>query len=379
MFEYFPGNYSVSQSILIALIGGANISEIDEACSPLKELSDHGDEHAQEAWHESWKTLGKRSEGLAARDEESGRYLSAGRKYLSAANYYIIAERHVSNRDPRKLETYTRGLEAFKKGIQLGGEPVEFVEIPFKDASLPALYIPPFGEGPAPCMIHFDGSDTLKESIYLAHRQEFRRRGIALLIVDHPGVGEALRLRNIHLEPESEFPAAACVDYLESRSDIDSDRIGIMALSLGGYWAPRAAAFEKRLKCCVAWGACWEFETFVRETAARSGLSFQFGWSSGKDTVEEALEVAKKLTLEGIADKIICPLLVLHGENDRLLPLWHAEKTIEKAVNSPGRELKVFTHAEGGSEHCQVDNNAMGVEYMADWVAEKLGGNPKGV
>ena len=213
--------------------------------------------------------------------------------------------------------------------------------------------------------------------------QEFRRRGIALLIVDHPGVGEALRLRNLYSGPESEVPAAACVDYLESRNDVDADRIGIMALSLGGYYAPRAAAFEKRLKCCVAWGPCWEFESVATKVATDKAKSmtvgaFQLMFIFGKDTLEEAVDVARKMTLEGGADKITCPLLVVHGENDLLLPLWHAEKTVEAAVNSPKRELKVFTKAEGGVEHCQADNNSLAVEYMSDWVAETLGGKPKG-
>ena len=72
-------------------------------------------------------------------------------------------------------------------------------------------------------------------------------------------------------------------------------------------------------------------------------------------------------------------MLVVHGENDRQIPLRHAEKTIEAAVNSPRRELKVFTVAEGGAEHCQADNIAMFIDYATDWVAEILGGNPKGV
>jgi fermentation-respiration switch protein FrsA (DUF1100 family) len=102
-------------------------------------------------------------------------------------------------------------------------------------------------------------------------------------------------------------------------------------------------------------------------------------WVFGKNTVEEAIAAANQLTLEGVADKITCPLLIVHGENDRQVPLWRAEKTIEAAVNSPGRKLKVFTLEEGGAEHCQADNYSMAVDYMADWVAEILGGNSKGM
>jgi dipeptidyl aminopeptidase/acylaminoacyl peptidase len=85
------------------------------------------------------------------------------------------------------------------------------------------------------------------------------------------------------------------------------------------------------------------------------------------------------MTLEGIADKLTCPFLVVHGEHDQLSAVSNAYKVIEAAVNSPVRKLKIFTEEEGGAEHCQVDNITMGVDYMADWVAETLGGNTKGL
>ena len=383
MFNYFPDNHAWSFTVLIALLAGGDISEVDDACRSLKELANSGDEAAQEAWHESWKRLGNRLEGLAVRDEEAGHYLSAGRKYLSASNYYTIAERQISHQNPKKMETYKQALKTFRKGIELGREPVEFVEVPYKETSLPALFIPALGDDPAPCMIHFDGGDVVKETYYLGERDVFRRRGVSQLIVDHPGVGEALRLRNLYSGPDTEVPAGACVDYLEGRPDVDPDRIGIMAPSLGGYYAPRAAAFEKRLKCCVAWGAAWDFGPVASRIASDKGQkdatgAFQLMFIFGKDTLEEAVEVAKKLTLEGVVDKITCPLLVTHGENDRLAPVWFAEKTIDGAVNSPKRELKIFKSDEGGVEHCQADNNELGVEYIADWVAETLGAFPKG-
>jgi dipeptidyl aminopeptidase/acylaminoacyl peptidase len=72
-------------------------------------------------------------------------------------------------------------------------------------------------------------------------------------------------------------------------------------------------------------------------------------------------------------DKITCPLLVIHGENDRQVPLWHAERTIEAAVNSRERELKVCRLADGAAEHCGAHNGPLIVDYMTDWVADKLG------
>ncbi len=386
MFEYFRENYVWNLATMSAMNGGGAIGEIDEACRSLKEASVRNDVFAQQAWYESWKRVAERVEALALAHEEAGQFLSAGRKYLRASIYYIASERMLSHRDPRKVQTYRQGLAAFKKGLQFRKEPVEWVEVPFQEKSLPALFSKAPVQGPAPCLVHLDGFDIMKEVIYLRAAEEFRRRGISLLIVDHPGVGEALRLRNMPGGPDTEVPAAACVDYLETRADVDAKRIGIGGISLGGYYAPRAAAFEKRFKCCFAWGAIWDFgEIISKILTGRGGEPSVPGsadhtmWVFGKNTIEEAVAVAKRLTLEGVADKITCPLLIVHGENDRQIPLWHAEKTMTAAVNSPARKLKVFTLAEGGAEHCQADNSSFAVDYIADWVANILGGNPKGV
>jgi dienelactone hydrolase len=380
MFEYFPDNHAWSFTVLLALLSGGDINEIDDACRPLKSLSFRDDEAVRENWHDNWKKLGERLESMAARDERENHLLSAGRKYLSAANYYVVAERHVNHLDPRKLQTYHRVLDNFAKGIKLRQDAVELVEVPYRGSSLPALFIPAARPGPSPCLIHFGGGDSLKETLYFSIGQELRRRGLALLIVDNPGVGGAVRLRGFYSGPDTELPAAACVDYLETRPDVDPQRIGIVGLSLGGYYAPRAAAFEKRLKCCIARGASWEFGPLAEKVAGGNAKSmtvgaFQLMFIFGKETLDQAVAVAHKMTLEGVADKITCPLLVLHAENDRLSPFWHAEKLINSAVNSPLRKLKVFTGAEGGVEHCQADNNSLGVEYFADWAADVLGAN----
>jgi len=389
MFEYFPNNYTWSLAVMSALNRGGQISEIDEACRPLKEVAGvkalHGDQTQQRAWFESWMKVAERVERLGRDDEVAKHPLSAGRKYLRAGLYYLLAERMPSHKDPRRLDAYKRGIDIFGRGLLLRREPVEFVEVPYGAHKLPAIFSKAPVAGRAPCVVHFDGLDVTKEIIYAAVADEFRRRGVSLLIVDHPGVGAALRLLGLPSGPDTEKPAAASVDYLETRSDVDPKRIGIMALSLGGYYAPRAAAFEKRFKCAVAWGAIFDYGKCVsdriggRGEPSVPGYAEHVNWVFGCDTIEDTLKVVKQMTLEGVADKITCPLLIVHGENDRQVPLWHAERTFEAAVNSPGRELKICRLADGGAEHCGADNGPLVVDYMADWVAEKLGGNCAGV
>ena len=109
----------------------------------------------------------------------------------------------------------------------------------------------PRSNRPFPCIIHFNGFDWIKEFNYLLLAEEYARHGIASLFCDQPGSGGALRIQKLAAQIESEKSAAACVDYLERRTEVDRARIGIQGVSLGGYYAPRAAAFEKRLAGCV--------------------------------------------------------------------------------------------------------------------------------
>jgi len=383
MFEYFPTNYVWNLATNMALGAGGAIGEMDEILRSLREAGVRNDDAAQEEWFQGWNRLAHRVAEQGRADERAGHLFSAGRKLLRATLYFQNAERMAHPKDPRKAVAYRHMLECFKAGATFRGEPFQWVEIPYQGQSMPALYVPVEGGGRAPCMIHFDGLDVMKEWIYLTGvAGELRRRGIATLIVDHPGVGEGLRLRGLHGTPEIERAAAASVDWLERRPEIDAGRVGLMALSLGGYYAPRAAAFEKRLKCAIAWGGMWDWHKTVvarlnpSSTTQRSVSHFpdHLQWVFGKSSLDEVLAVTRQFTHEETAARITCPLLVVHGENDRQIPLVDAERLVNAAVNSPQRELKVFGIHETGAEHCQADNGSLAVDYMTDWAARVLGG-----
>ena len=166
---------------------------------------------------------------------------------------------------------------------------------------------------------------------------------------------------------------------LEKRPDVDARRVGVIAMSLGGYYAPRAAAFETRLAACVAWGARWDnagsHGRILRDpNAARSVTNWleHALWYYGAGTADEAYEKIAKMTLEGIAGRIKCPLLVVHGANDRQVPFEQAERTVREATASPRAELRVFTAEEGSAEHVGGDLFSPTIDYIADWVAEVL-------
>jgi dipeptidyl aminopeptidase/acylaminoacyl peptidase len=150
-----------------------------------------------------------------------------------------------------------------------------------------------------------------------------------------------------------------------------------MGYSFGGYHAPRICAFDKRYAAGVAFGAMhWSVYDFVTghgvaDPTRASSSTFQFRWVVGAPDNATALEWAKKFTLEGVADKVQCPFLVLHGENDRVVPVSAAHQ-LYAAIGSRKKEIRIFTAEEGGAEHCQVDHRQLGVDFIGDWLTKNM-------
>ena len=313
MFELFPDNYVWNLSLNIALSSGGQLNEVLDACRPIVAQATSGDAGTA-AYLEAWVGLGDRIVELAEQDLAEGHPLSAATKFVRASVYYITGERMQRVGFGPRIDAYRNALDAFGRFIEHGGEPVQRVEIPFEGSSFPALLFVAPGTSPGPLVIQFNGLDSTKEQMWTAPlRHELSRRGVSLLMVDHPGSGEALRLRGMTAVPESERWASACVDFLETRADVDMGRIGILGWSLGGFYAPRAAAFEKRLALCVAWGANYDWGQLQRRRAEREGEHpvphywEHVQWVWGKSSFEEFMDFVPRVSIEGVMDKVTVP------------------------------------------------------------------------
>lgn len=384
MFKYFPTNYVWNLSVDLAIEMGARIGEIEAMCAPLQEAAKQPDAAASLAFRQSWERMADQLCALAAEDEARGRLISAGDKLGRAATYLITAERLQGHGAPGRDALYRRFLDTFARGIRLAGENCERVEIPYGDAPIAGLYVRAEGVpagARAPLLVQVNGLDSTKEMKYRVGLPRWlAQRGVASLVIDQPGSGEALRLHGLTALVESERWAAPVVDWLQTRPDVDPRRIGLEGVSLGGYFCPRAVAFEPRFACGVVWGANHDWRDVQHKRLAREG-SFpvphyweHVRWVWGAQDQDEFLRIAERVHLDGVVEKIRVPFLVTHGEKDSQIPLHWAQRTFDQLVNSPQRELKVFTEREGGAQHSSFDNSANAGAYIADWVAETLGG-----
>jgi dipeptidyl aminopeptidase/acylaminoacyl peptidase len=309
---------------------------------------------------------------------------TSGAQYLQRASaYYHVGERFLQPKDNEGLHAYMRGVNCLRDAAKYMKRPrMEHVEIPYEGTTIPAIYVHAErdGETPGPAVVFFDGLDVTKEIQFFKGVPDLVSRGIACLLVDGPGNGEAIRFRNLYLHHETERYATPAYEWLAARPEIDDQRIGVMAISLGGYYAPRAAAFEKRFACCIAWGAQWDyakiwrdrFERLARsDTPALSVASQHILWVVDASSQEEALARLEPFKLDGVVQKIECPFLLLHGEGDEQIPLPEAQKCFD-AVGSKQKVFRLFTREEGGYHHCQIDNASIGHAAMWDWLEEVL-------
>lgn len=385
MFRYFPTNYVWDLSVNLSIEMGARIGEIEQMCHPLQEAAKQPDAAGVQAFRKTWENMADRLCGLAEEDEARGRLLSAGEKYKRAANYLLTCERLQGHNAPGRLELYQRFQKVFARGIELAGDNCQRVEIPYENGQvISGLFVKAEGlkDGEkAPLLVQVNGLDSMKEMKYFVGLPAWlAKRGVSSLVIDQPGTGEALRLHGMTARYDTEHWASRVVDWLETRADVDPKRIGCEGVSLGGYYCPRAVAFEPRFACGVVWGANHDWREVQKRRLEKEGdfpvphYWAHVCWVWGAKDVDDFMRITENVHLDGVLDRIKVPFLVTHGEKDSQIPLKWAQRTYDQLVNSPKRELKIFTDREGGVQHASFDNSANAGQYIADWVAETLGG-----
>ena len=317
-----------------------------------------------ESWHVEWIQVAEKNETLAADFEREERKLTAHEFYLRAADFYRRALVYLPETDPRMLPTYKNLQRNFEKAWSLVSPPFERVQIPYEGHLLDAIFYPGRGKPGSrlPVVYNYGGADGILLRGEDGGAGQYVRRGMSFIDVDGPGHGGTLREKKLYAAPDSERVAKAVIYYLVTRTDVDSNRIGLHGSSMGGYSGPRCATTEKRIKAVAVWSGAYNLVDDIFDYYPP--IQDRLRWLMGAKDLKEAREKIKEFTLEGKADRIECPLLVGYSPDDRVMDPRGALKLYEKAINSPQREMIAGV----GHGEKRFDRRS----YLADWLMKQL-------
>ena len=328
---------------------GAKPEELFETYARIEKLSD---------WCREFVNAGQRFESAADTTEDS---MVKTSNYLTAALYYHIGHLFVFEDTKEKIEAYRSIVRSYCKASRYFWRPTERVEYPFRGITFTAYFRKVENVKKAPCVVLLRGIDACRE-VELHHISNFLlEKGFSTLAIDCPGQGEP-RFAGLQMTPDFEQPVGAALDYLQTRPDIDPDRIAILGQSFGGYMAVWAASLLERIKACVFLGGFFSLEDFSFPRIATLNLQ-----NCAKISDSEWNEHRRYYNLDRVIHKMIRPLLVINGSDDNVIPVSQSVKLYEK---TPGpKDLKIY---EGGV-HCAYYERKQALSYAADWLSAKLG------
>lgn len=350
------------------------------------------------SWSREWLKTAERVRATAEQSEKAGHRLSAGKAYLRAASYYrATLHRHLDPAAPEVRQITEKEVAAYASAIRLLALPARALRIPYQGTTLPAYFFrSPTGGKKAPLIIVHQGRDAWAEDCtYVA--LEAGKRGWHCLLVDGPGMGKTIRLQGLPFRADWEKVITPVVDFALEQPGVDPARIALIGISMGGALAPRAAAFERRLKLLIAnpgvydWSRTYTdflaafnpdlaslpekdpeaFNGVIAEVASQNPL-IAWGikdsmWRHGVTTPAQLMAELKKYTLEGLAEKITAKTLVIDGEAEE----FGQARDLYEALKCP-KDYLLFTAAEAAQLHVQTGSLAVQTHRVFDWLEDNL-------
>lgn len=375
-YDHMMTDALIKHILGLSRYGMSDAGEVFEVMGQMKSAD-------EKDWALAWGGMAERLKRNAARSESNGKKVSASSAYLRAASYYRFALASFSDVNDPIMEEYTKeSISCYRKYLELSGYPGEVIEIPYEDTVLSGyFYRSPVAGKKAPLMILIPGRDTLGEDTVWVY-DEALKRGIHCIVVEGPGQGAALRLKKIPFRKDWEKVVSPIVDYAAKVPCVDMDRIALMGLSFGGYLVPRAAAFEKRIKLCIAnpgnisWGKSIGSALEMARKMPKAlrpgmvdGLVRDYAWKHGvENSIDAVIKELQRYDNSDILDKLTCKVLVMDASAD--INPGEAKKFYD-AIGCP-KEYMLFDDETMGQTHTQMGCYASASERLFDWIADNL-------
>ena len=382
-------SFETLRALGYAAYGGADVGEVLTAAQRITP----GD---GESWYREWRALADRVADTADACAAAGHPVSANSAYLRASNYYRTAEfflRDDPTHDPRVADTSARAIATFRSAPDVQAQWTR-VRIPYEGVHLDGYYLGVTGDDPGPTLLAHGGFDSTVEELFFAVGEAARRYGWNCLIFEGPGQGSALRHHGLTFRHDWEAVVTPVVDFTLTLPGVDPDAMALMGMSMGGYLAPRAAAFEPRIAACIAYdgvismadampktdapegdsaGRAEQLDAMVaHRTEAPTSLRWVLSnalWVFGVATGGELLDEAAKYDLTEVAGRISCPTLVCEAEDDQFFQGQPAR--LYDALDCP-KTFLTFASAEGAGEHCHEGALTLFHQRMFDWLDDTL-------
>ncbi len=349
--------------------GGCASGEMFYAASKIEEGN-------PESWNKAFTGLAERVEARAESCLKKGHKVSAREAFMRASNYYRALTAFLSPYNPAFRECADKARSCFRKAAPLFDPPIEPLDIPFEGKTLPGYFVKAGNDGKKhKTLVMIGGGETFAEDLYFYIGPHALKRGYNFATADLPGQG-ITPFDGMPFRPDTEVPLGTILDYVLNRPEVDADRVAAYGISGGGYYVPRAACHDKRMKACIANSLLSDLEEIFAaspvnikndESALRMIETLAWRWG-----VKEGIElIEKNKDFKFDCSQITCPLLIVVGEGE-----YH-NKVLQKQVQecmklseAPRKDVVKTPINEGAGHHCQGENTALMAQVVFDWLDE---------
>ncbi|MEO6469884.1 MAG: alpha/beta hydrolase [Acidimicrobiia bacterium] len=303
-----------------------------------------------------------------------------------AASYLRVAEFFTPQQTADKLHRYRRFRNLFDRAFAESG--MKRYEIAYAGSALPAYRLPAIGQPSRGTVLLHGGFDSVIEEFF-AIWQRIAAAGFDVVAYEGPGQGGARALGGLTFDHNWEHPVAAVLDHFELES------AGLVGLSMGGYWALRAAGHEPRIDRVVAWPPVYDW-LYRLPAGIRSGARVML---RQQDFMRWSVRVRTRLipTLRHVVNqalylvdsddpidavnwflgmnathleswRVTQDVLLVCGEHDAFQPPVLTRAQERALTNARSVTVRTFTEAEHADQHCQMGNLDLACKVITDWL-----------
>ncbi|WP_196217947.1 alpha/beta hydrolase family protein [Streptomyces blattellae] len=317
-----------------------------------------------EDWVNVAEEIGDRQDAYAQAELDAGHRASARYFFLSAASFYRVASYEIHDITEEKVRLNQKTTADFAKAAALFDPPLEEVNIPYHGFDMHGwIYLPKDAPEPCPIVLMIGGATGFKEEFH-SHAMLMVERGLAVISIDAPGQGITRYLNGGALEVECEKGIGKIVDFI--KQDPRFSKIGIYGGSAGGYYVTRTAALDHRIDACAVYAGGYNLIDMI--TGDERYRYYVHHFAVLLDTEDEAVKgLMSRMTMEGIAEKIECPLIMVHGDRDPLFGIEGQRRLLAEARSEDKRLVEYPSTFHGAPEHASKS-----FRLLADWMADHL-------